>query len=256
MPRTLSGRGLHGDLPSQLWQLTRLASLTLSDAEFQGTLPSDIALLTDLQSFAVRRTNIGGAIPTQLGKLSQLRFLSLMFSKFDGTAPAAILRMPSLEQLFLNNNNLTGSIVAADVSPSITACIVQGYADVADSNCLSSPCVVPCCRVENAACAPRNDDCNYPQLLGDVGATRFSTRNATARTCVGCTSACVIRRDVWFEWHATCAGTASVEICDVDNVALLIYHNSACPPLTGNTGNDSDCNQSAPMAWAHVCNAS
>jgi hypothetical protein len=246
--RTLSGRGLHGDLPSQLWQLTSLTSLILSDAEFQGTLPSDIALLTALRSFAIRRTNIGGTIPTQLGKLSQLRFLSLMFSNFNGTTPAAILGMSSLQHLFLNNNNLTGSIVAADVSPSITSCIVQGYADVADSNCLSSPCAAPCCRIENAACAPRNDDCAYPQLLADVGVTKFSTLNATARTCVGCTSACVIRRDVWFEWHATCTGTASVEICDVDNVALLIYDNEACPPRIGNTGSDSECNQAPKCA--------
>jgi hypothetical protein len=239
--RSLSGRGLHGSLPSQLWQLTSLTSLTLSDAEFEGTLPSEIERLTSLQNVAIRQTNIGGTIPTQLGKLTQLRFLSIMFSKFVGTVPAATLRLSSLQSLFLNNNNLTGSIVAADVSPTITSCVVQGYSDVADSNCLSS-CEAPCCRSESAACAPRNDDCAYPQLLTDVGATKFSTLNATARTCVGCTSACVIRRDVWFEWHATCTGTASVEICDVDNVALLIYDNEACPPRIGNTGSDSECN--------------
>jgi hypothetical protein len=163
-----------------------------------------------------------------------------MFNKFVGAVPPAVLRLSSLQTIFLNNNNLTGSIDATDVSPSVTSCIVQGYADVADSNCLSA-CQPPCCRSENAACAPRNDDCMYPRLLDDIGTTTFSTFNATARTCIGCTPACVIRRDVWFEWHATCTGSASIEICDVENVALLIYDNEACPPRTGNTGSDSEC---------------
>jgi hypothetical protein len=125
-----------------------------------------------------------------------------------------------------------------DIS-SISSCFVQGYSDFADSNCMQ--CSAPCCDSVVASCAPRFDDCFAPKVLRGDGTTAFSTVNATALACMGCSAACVIRRDIWFEWSATCAGTATISVCDRDNVALVVYENGICPSPYAANGNDSDC---------------
>jgi protein brassinosteroid insensitive 1 len=48
--RKLAHNGFSGALPTELWQLTGLNELDLSSNRLNGTLPSLLAALTDLES--------------------------------------------------------------------------------------------------------------------------------------------------------------------------------------------------------------
>lgn len=70
------------------------------------------------------------------------------------------------------------------------------------------------------------DDCaNRVPIVSDT--TNVSLANATS--CNSC-SACAANSDVWFEWRATCTGTATIEACDVsaNGAALSVYRGEAC----------------------------
>jgi hypothetical protein len=234
--RMVGGHSFQGELPPELWQLTHLTSLVLNQGNFR-ILPTQIGRLTELVTLQIFACDVTGSIPSQLGYLSKLRTLFVRFNGFGGSLPREVLTLPSLSGLFVHNNRLTGTIGA--ISPSISSCFVQGYSDFADSNCMQ--CSAPCCDSVVASCAPRFDDCFAPKVLRGDGTTAFSTVNATALACMGCSAACVIRRDIWFEWSATCAGTATISVCDRDNVALVVYENGICPSPYAANGNDSDC---------------
>jgi hypothetical protein len=59
--------------------------------------------------------------------------------------------------------------------------------------------------------------CATRQLI-ITGANAVSTIGAT--TCPTC-GACAIQNDTWYEWHATCTGTATIDGCSFTNDTML-----------------------------------
>lgn len=75
-----------------------------------GSIPEEIFLLSNLQSFRLRGTGIVSTIPTTIGKLSQLRELDLRYSYMDWVMPSEIGKLTNLQILNLEYSALQGQI--------------------------------------------------------------------------------------------------------------------------------------------------
>ena len=88
----------------------RVTVLNLRDNNLQGTLPVQLARLTNLRWLNLYVNQLTGTIPTQLGRLINLTSLYLGFNKLSGAIPTELGRLTNLEELSLDNNHLTGPI--------------------------------------------------------------------------------------------------------------------------------------------------
>ncbi|XP_048551703.1 probable LRR receptor-like serine/threonine-protein kinase At3g47570 [Triticum urartu] len=102
---------LHGILPSSIGNLPRsLQTLYLSENRFTGTIPSEIAKLTNLTVLQLDGNLLSGGIPDTLGNLENLFLLGLSRNKLSGKIPESVGNFKNLGELNLEENNLTGSI--------------------------------------------------------------------------------------------------------------------------------------------------
>ena len=67
----INGR-IHGTIPTESYQLTKLTELELQRGAFQGTISPMIGKLTDLQHLHVVGNHFVGSLPTEVGFLSSL----------------------------------------------------------------------------------------------------------------------------------------------------------------------------------------
>ncbi|KAL1812039.1 hypothetical protein ACET3Z_022104 [Daucus carota] len=84
--------------------------LDLGNANFSGSLGSELGELKNLQYLELYRNNIDGKIPKELGKLKNLISMDLYNNKFEGRIPKSFAKLKSLRFLRLNDNNLSGPI--------------------------------------------------------------------------------------------------------------------------------------------------
>lgn len=77
---------------------------TLSTHNFKGSLPSELAQLSNLESLKVSTTDVEGTLPIEFGRLKQLNVLDLRWSNINPAIPDAIGDMTSLEKLLLRFN--------------------------------------------------------------------------------------------------------------------------------------------------------
>lgn len=83
--------------------------LDLGGNKLRGSIPGEIAMLSNLKNILLVQNGIGGAIPTQIGLLSKLQFLSLGKNSFSGFVPSEIgLLANTLQVVNLRMNQLTG----------------------------------------------------------------------------------------------------------------------------------------------------
>jgi hypothetical protein len=135
----LNGPNFGGELPSSLFQLknlktitiqnnlgkewslptnaqvgvdTQLERLDLARNNFAGAIPSWIAKLKQLQTLDLSMNNFQGAIPEAIGDLSSVKYLSLMGNNFTGAIPSSLGKLPAIEVLNLRNNALQGELPA------------------------------------------------------------------------------------------------------------------------------------------------
>lgn len=125
-------------IPDELYSLTGLKHLYISDANLSGPLSSKIGNLKQLQDFYCHGNDLSGELPESIGDLTDLEVLVLSENLFVGPIPDSIVRltkleslfidsftrrsaglsgplpsfegMPALRQLYLNSNSLTGQI--------------------------------------------------------------------------------------------------------------------------------------------------
>jgi hypothetical protein len=94
----------------------------VTEVEFEknnlaGTIPTEIALLSDLAILGMEQGNLTSTIPTEIGLMTNLIFLDLDYNVLTGSLTSELLSLSSLTQLDLNNNQLTGSIDGIGVFP-------------------------------------------------------------------------------------------------------------------------------------------
>ncbi|KAL2337456.1 hypothetical protein Fmac_011902 [Flemingia macrophylla] len=98
-----------GSIPIQLANLTQLTRLYLHDNLLTGSIPSTLGHLKKLFDLDLHSNQITGFIPRGLGN-SSLKFLYLSHNSLFGSIPSKIANSMKLIEVDLSHNNLTGSI--------------------------------------------------------------------------------------------------------------------------------------------------
>jgi hypothetical protein len=88
----------------------RYEELTLDLNGLVGTLPDELAIMTDLKILRLSFNGLKGAIPSEYGLLTNLKILSLYLNILDGRIPSELGRLTALEDIDLTRNSLTGPI--------------------------------------------------------------------------------------------------------------------------------------------------
>lgn len=102
-----------GSIPKEIAGLTNLEVLSLQDNNITGTIPTELAQLSKLQVFNVSGyydNNITGPIPKEFGQLTNLRVLNLEANHLTGTIPAELAQLQQLEELRISYNDLSGTM--------------------------------------------------------------------------------------------------------------------------------------------------
>ncbi|CAB9524665.1 LRR receptor-like serine threonine-protein kinase At4g08850 [Seminavis robusta] len=100
-----------GNIPSEMGLLTKLKSVILNNGNHQGTLPVEFWGLTNIATFAFTLTpNLQGSIPSEIANMSNLRWLVFDGCSLTGTLPKELGKIPSLEWLVFRDNMITGTV--------------------------------------------------------------------------------------------------------------------------------------------------
>ncbi len=99
-----------GLLPSELEILTQLQTLDLSWNRLSGTIPAQVGKLISLKRLALGNNELTGSIPGEIGQLSLLEELNLKNNKFNGAIPVEMGNLSRLRSLYLDWNELSGGI--------------------------------------------------------------------------------------------------------------------------------------------------
>lgn len=126
---------LNGSIPSKLGNLSNLDSLFLSTNKLSGSIPKELGNLSNLRYLGLYFNQLSGSIPEELGNLKNLWNLELWSNQLTGSIPPELGNLNNLTHLYLYSNFLTGSIPAEIGNLSQLQCLYI------DSNKLSS--VIP-----------------------------------------------------------------------------------------------------------------
>lgn len=106
----LKNASLTGTLPSELARLTNLRFLDLSGNQLAGVLPSQPSA-PRMEDFRVTDNRLSGTIPNAyLSEMPNLVRLHFGQNQFSGSLPFATPLPPSFNSFFANHNNLSGTL--------------------------------------------------------------------------------------------------------------------------------------------------
>jgi hypothetical protein len=106
----LINNGLEGSIPSEISLLKNLQGLVLSQNAIGGTIPSSISNLTELIELVLTENELEGTVPVSFGSLDLVTTVDLSKNQLSGSIPSQIGIMLNLERLNLCGNDLTGQI--------------------------------------------------------------------------------------------------------------------------------------------------
>ncbi|KAL1165129.1 hypothetical protein V6Z11_A06G111000 [Gossypium hirsutum] len=107
----LGMKNLAGELlGNQLSVFTQLVELNVSQNAFSGELPVEIFNLSKLTTFDISGNNFSGRFPNGITGLKKLVVLDALSNSFSGPLPVEVTELESLKVLNLAGNSLTGKI--------------------------------------------------------------------------------------------------------------------------------------------------
>ena len=111
-------------IPDEIYSLTNLEGLLISESGFEGTISGKIGDLVNLKVFSCLRNDISGEIPSEIGSLGKLEVLSLGENNLFGTLPSTLNQLTSLQSLSLdsftrNNAGVSGPLPSFSGLPKI-----------------------------------------------------------------------------------------------------------------------------------------
>ncbi|KAH9328946.1 hypothetical protein KI387_001054, partial [Taxus chinensis] len=109
----LAKNKIEGKIPSGIGNLTRLTALDLQDNRFNGTIPSTLSQLPNLERLFMDQNNLCGTISENFGQAKRLGMLSLSENMLSEKIPESLGNLPQLRDLYLNHNQLSGEIPAS-----------------------------------------------------------------------------------------------------------------------------------------------
>eukprot|EP00908_Phaeocystis_cordata_P017113 Transcript_28447.p1 GENE.Transcript_28447~~Transcript_28447.p1 ORF type:complete len:429 (+),score=60.99 Transcript_28447:150-1436(+) len=107
---SLSNEGLSGTVPTELALLTQLTTLYLYTNDLSGTVPTELALLPQLNYLSLWSNDLSGTVPTEVGLMTKLDRLSLSSNSLSGSLPSEFGQLTTLDELWLHNNQFSGSL--------------------------------------------------------------------------------------------------------------------------------------------------
>ncbi|KAG8371887.1 hypothetical protein BUALT_Bualt12G0009600 [Buddleja alternifolia] len=176
---SLSNKNLTGYIPSEIGALSYLTVLDVSQNSFGGPLPHQIAALQTLVHLDVSSNNFNGSLPEGLSNLTHLRgTLNLSYNAFSGEIPASFGLFPVMVSLDLQHNNLTGKV------PPVGSLLNQGPTAFSGNPnlCgfpLNNPCTVPEAKNPIFVKPPQNGD-----VSGGGFVERRKVRSGSVIFCV------------------------------------------------------------------------
>ncbi|KAK1586490.1 hypothetical protein Q3G72_003086 [Acer saccharum] len=99
-----------GMIPDELWTLTFLTNLKLSQNYLTGPLSASIGNLTRMQYFTVGINALSGELPKELGNMTNMRSFSITSNSFTGPLPSELGSWTKLEQLYIDSSGVSGEI--------------------------------------------------------------------------------------------------------------------------------------------------
>ncbi|KAI3791257.1 hypothetical protein L2E82_04966 [Cichorium intybus] len=100
----------NGSIPSQLIQLPNLQYLDLSVNPLLGKLGPEVGSFRSLTTLRLGYNNFQGSIPRQLFEVKSLRILDLSNNFFQGVLSSEVGKLKNLERLYLDENFLSGNV--------------------------------------------------------------------------------------------------------------------------------------------------
>ena len=113
-----------GTLPTEIGLMTALESMYAFSNGISGTLPTELGRLSSLRIFSVYKNPISGALPTQLGHLSQLTRIVAADSAISAI-PSQVGRLTNLEIFNLYRTEVVEGAVPTQLAR-LTAPILVG----------------------------------------------------------------------------------------------------------------------------------
>jgi hypothetical protein len=84
--------------------------LELDDNRLTGTLPSEVGLLSELESLEIATNTLSGAIPTEIGLMNSMRNFDVSHNKFNSSLPTEIGGLKILAFFRFDSNSISGSL--------------------------------------------------------------------------------------------------------------------------------------------------
>ena len=88
----------------------RVTRLSLVGRGLTGEIPPELGDLTNLERLSLHLNRLSGKIPAELGNLANVQYMQLHYNELTGEVPPDFGRLASVEILFLDNNQLTGML--------------------------------------------------------------------------------------------------------------------------------------------------
>ncbi|GLJ11583.1 hypothetical protein SUGI_0172030 [Cryptomeria japonica] len=107
---TLANMGFQGTISPSIGNLKFLTYLTLEGNDLTGEIPPELGNMTSLQNLNLANNHLTGNISSSLGKLSNLQYLVLGHNNLSGVIPPSLSAIQNLIELDLSSNNLIGEI--------------------------------------------------------------------------------------------------------------------------------------------------
>jgi Leucine-rich repeat (LRR) protein len=122
----LSSSKLNTQLPADLYELTKLSTLSLGQCGLQGSIPDDIHRLSMLHELNFFDNALTGELPAGMARMVHMTHLTLSFNQFHGTLPEYLNDMLLLEQFWAIDNDFTGQVPSFPKAPGMIHLNVKG----------------------------------------------------------------------------------------------------------------------------------
>ncbi|XP_057831354.1 putative leucine-rich repeat receptor-like serine/threonine-protein kinase At2g24130 [Cryptomeria japonica] len=106
----LQGNMISGSIPQEIANLTNLTLLHLGNNLLSGNVPSAFKRFRELERLYLGGNKLEGSIPSEIGQLQHLGLLDLSHNQLSGKIPDSLCRSQQLRYLFLEHNNLSENI--------------------------------------------------------------------------------------------------------------------------------------------------
>lgn len=101
---------LNGVLPTELGLLSNVESVFLFGNALSGSIPSECGLLTSVETLYLYDNSFSGLLPSELGLTSTMRWLAMAGGSLSGAIPSELGLLSNLEGLSLSSNRFSGNI--------------------------------------------------------------------------------------------------------------------------------------------------